>query len=317
MPVIICVAADLLLGCNLLYDCPYGSDDWNSDQFFKANRGKRAEFVDYCETLVSILDHQGRMPGRYIDPHMIKVRFEGEQEVHSLQAQHFIALDATKVQPAFSAGKNQRFGDLPHPVLFYPGDKVRLKQKPATAMDTEHSVDMVFLGKPFTRDEVPRYHVAETSEEGAERKRLFNEENAKREPGQQLFPTSDLFPHGWNMAGEDLELVERGNAWALYNDPSKLSFASDEEELRFWARDGVSKRIFGAERIGLASATLSFKKSSVDVILPSTLYPPSSDEPERYEGHKLFDCWSGHRERVRALTSRVYPTLTELTEEPA
>ena len=160
MSVTIRASVALQPGCKLYYDCPLKGGDYKSEQFFEKHRGKYATFIGYSEKLVDVLDFQGRLPGRYIDLEGVQVQFDGE-EVRGLNILHFIVADASKAQLMDAAAKDQRLGDLPHSPLFYPGDTVRFKKKPDVegVTDEPRKVQQIFLCKPFTQDDVPRYEV--------------------------------------------------------------------------------------------------------------------------------------------------------------
>ncbi len=322
MPVVVRAVVSLRPGCKLYYDPPLRGDSFESDRFFDSHRGEYATFVEYSEDLVGVLDYRGRMPGRYINLEGLKVQFDGEKEVRSLNILHFVVVDAVHATVSYNAGDDQRLGDLPHPILFYPGDLVRFKPYKEGREDVPRLVRSLFIGKGiFAKDDMPRYEVMEVATETEERNRKFDEENAKRPKEKRLVKNILDGSHGWNTPGEELELVSRGNVWALYNDPSKLRFASDQEESNFWARDGISKVVASepessAQRAALIpvyayelDAAYNLFAARVGDVLQSTRskhLPAVAGEVAQYRVHILHECFAEHRERVRALTERLW-----------
>ncbi len=320
MSVTIRAVVSLEPGCKLYYDCPLRSDSYSSQNFFDTHRGKYATFKEYSEKLIDVLDLHGRIPGRYVDPKGVVVEFDGE-DAKSLNILHFVVADASKSKLVDASQKDQRLGDLPHPLLFYPGDTVRFKKKPdgAGVTDDPRKMQQIFLGKPFTNDSFPRYEVMETESETAERIRKFDEENAERKEEHRLWSSPIRGARGWNTAGDDIELVARGNVWALYNDPTKLAFESDDAEAAFWAQDGicryvqdeVKQGVLGIHKralnstfgLSLEDAHRLYAGGHADVIA-STFSNPG-DGP-RYEAKRMHDCFAQHRARIRALTYKLW-----------
>lgn len=198
-------------------------------------------------------------------------------------------------------------GDLLHPILFYPGDQVRLTEKPQHEPDSfdlslVREVREVFLGKEeLAPGGIPRYQVYEADAEYEARKRL--EESKPR-----LMFSRRVERREWNRAGENLQLVSRGNVWALYNDPSKLSFVDDQQESEFWATPGISR----IAKSGIQTPTEAyalFEKGVGDIVgVPDyAKHAPTGS----YIVFKLNDCFGQHRERVRALTKRLYEPQLE------
>jgi len=326
MSVVIRAAVALQPGCRLYYDCPLGGADYESREFFDKHRGKIATFVGYNEKLVGVLDHKGRLPGRYVETSDIRVQFDDE-EPRSLNADHFVILDPAKATMAESATENQRIGDLIHPILFYSGDMVRVKKQLNLFSAEVHEIGGVFLGEPFTKGGVPRYDVLESEEDAKERKRKFDAETEGMDLLQKVtigFGVSDR--QGKNMAGEDLELVSRGNVWALYHDPSKLTFKSDEDENAFWSTYGIcqfvsdedSSRLLGLPRrafdwyhLTLEQAYRLCKQEDADVIVPEV--HTNRGQPVRYQAMKLYWPFVEHIQRVARLTDRLWAEKAKQT----
>lgn len=300
-------------GCRLYYDCPSRGESFEGDQFFNKYRGKYAEFVEYARELVGPLDHKGRMPGSYLHPGGIDVRFEGETEVHKdRNIHHFIVVDTSKATLLNSVDQ-MRLGDLPSPVLFYPGDMVRFLKKPASALsDGPYEISSVFLKKIFTSGGMPRYDV-----------RAGVAEHEKREADYRALPDKErpifsslLVPISWSAEGHDLELVARGNVWKLYHEPEKLSFSSDKEEAKFWCGSGLSYHVsqatidsvLGAPKrsdpIGytFAKAWSVFESTLADLVEPL----PGPEDNRLYMVKKVMPCFQSHVSRARKASESVW-----------
>lgn len=282
MSVFIQAALSLEPGCKLIYNCPHGPNP-----FFDTHHGKIAIFLSYVESLVGPLDYTGRKPGRYIERERIKVQFEGEGP-EELNIHHFTVIDITKAKLIGNPEKDHCLGELPHPVLFYPGDSVSFKRKPDERFsDDPKFIRDIYLGHPFTVDSVPRYAVWEHSDY-------------------------------WNASGENLELIKRGNVWALYNDPSKLAFDSDKSELAFWGRDGISRLsgIENAESLMVRVISTTNKKTLKEAWRRFTRFEADliirdARDHERYETRKIHDCFAEFRSRVRDLTAKAWKNHAE------
>ena len=276
--------------------------------------GQRAEFVDYDSYLVGVLDYRGLMPGTYRNRGLMLLKFDDGGQ-HLISAKDVVVLPGLYVRHQHLADEEQeleRVGDLPHPILFYPGDKVWVKGQADFFPDDQHEVRSVFVGNEmFAPGGIPRYEVMETDGEQTARVREEDRKNIRKPPGQRVMRHYYVDRMGRNMAGDDLELAERGNVWALYNDPSKLVFESSEDELRFWTQDGISRRTFGDERQGLELVYNLFAKGHFDLVKPSDFYNTPRGSPVWYEGFTLREYFAEHRERVRALTKRMWENNLE------
>jgi hypothetical protein len=309
-----CIKAvvELQPGCRLYYACPLGpTDDPRSTAFFKRYHGKYAKYVGPSEKLYGPLNHKGKLPGRYASQSGIKVCFEGETQVHEgLNLIHFVVIDTDPSHVRFTESTDdERLGDLPHPLLFYPEDSVRFKQVPEGRADVPRFVSGIWLEEGYLHNGLPGYQVHENDDE----------HRARAKTEERFMPS--IVPFSWNMAGENLELVARGNVWALYNDPSKLSFASDNEESAFWAQTGISKLVSALDPAtsdselctisavsGLTAEIVwqGFQAERLDLIQLYDRPGSRRDENARYRTYKLKDCFQQYRERVRALTTRLW-----------
>ncbi len=321
MALILKTQVALMEGCELRYDCPMMSgEDYRSDAFFKKYRGRTAYFVGYNTKLVGPLDHLGRLPGVYVNPEGLKVRFEREEEVRSLNEHHLVVVDPTRSMIVGYAGPHQRLDELPNPILFYPGDTVRYKGDTLEKHGSEvRRVASVFLDKNFVKVEgVPMYDLFETKPERQAR----HETAAEDKSGSGFLRAGiDMIARTNKVSGDEIELVARGNAWALYHDPSKLSFYSDKDELEFWRMGGLSSMVAGskidsesieaslmASAFGHGSFDMAYKifvDGEADLVSAEEFKNPG--DKERYRTHKLHACFAKHSERVRALTKRLYP----------
>ncbi len=327
MSTIIRVPVRLKPGAALLYDCPLGGEGYQAQQFFKKYRGRRATFVDYGEKLVGLFDHKGRLPGRYRLSGALKVRFEGEDEVQSTQAVHFILLDK-QVEACDASSLGERLGDLPHPILFYPGDFVRFKEGKAPGQwdgDVPRRVKEVFVKEPLAPAGVPRYDIVENEDECQRRKDAIKTKLEKEK--SVTFTLSPFTSESHCATGEDLELVARGNAYWLYHDPTKLAFASDEKENEFWAArctrfvsnedatrllGKLERKIGGQPHLSLQEAYQLCKSEDADIIVEA---PPATfgRAQKRYQVMKLHSVFVENLHRVAALTDRLWAEKAKQT----
>lgn len=231
--------------------------------------GKRVTFVRYAEVLVGPLDPMGRRPGRYTDRDNMIVRYsEGELRV-PVKEVRFVDMypkpPAAHIPNGFS--QVDRLGDLPDQIVFWPGDKIR-------SVGERHPLHCVVTEVCLSIDEKPRYEVG-----GSECAQL----------------------HYRMYVPENHQVVCRGNVYKLYHD-EPLSFASDEEELAFWTREGISVCGLGRQGSGqpLWPCADFFRKGYVDLIAQTT---PNG---VWYRTYKLHDIFAGHRKHVRAFTERLY-----------
>lgn len=214
--------------------------------------GQLAQFVEYKKIFVGPLDMQGRMPGVYADPTTLVVKFSDGAQ-YSLHATNLKALPGLQV----------RF-DRPLP----PG------AEDARIGDLPHPIQ-------FWPGDLVKLNKKTPSVEQSVRGASFNSEGALQyDVGEG------------SVGGDHLDMVKRGNVWALYNDPTKLRFESDEEERSFWASEGISSR--------LPSGDMDFLQLAVDFFV---LFSPGGS---RLQPRRLHDCFAQHRERVRSMTKRLY-----------
>ena len=292
-------------GCRLYYDCPLMGDSFASNRFFSKYRGKYANFLEYCKQPVGVLDRKGRLPGFYVNAEDILVEFE-DGEKHALNILHFIVVDASKAKLADVSDHDQKMSDLLSPILLYPGDQVRFLSKSSEHILDDsgkfNEIEEVMFDEGVTSFGTPCYGVAKTEVTDYKWTRIRTTAKYK---------------------DEDLTVVTRGNVWALYTDPSKLSFESDEEELVFWSHDGISQMIpdVHADRLkregrmsyffgdSLEDSWKQFTSDEADIIVEALQV--NIDDPIRYNARRLHDCFAQHRERVRAVTERLLARQVE------
>jgi hypothetical protein len=267
-------------GMRLFYDCPsISGESFEADNFFRKYQGKTGVIAGFPTTLVGPFDEEGRLPGTYLTPYGIHVRFDGEEKVNQdLNLDFFVLLDPTITVTNEEFERAQRSGDLPNPILFYPGDKVR-------EQDDLLQVPRVVQEVGFDEDGEVLYVLAKTSE-------------------AHCLPKTET-------TAINLVLIERGQAYDLYNDPSKLSFGSAEEELRFWSQDGLSVTFYGSEddvpeyERSLAEVRKCVEQGEGDLILASERI--SIGERQVYTVRILHGAFAEHRERVRKLALETEP----------
>ncbi|MEK7510932.1 MAG: hypothetical protein AAB582_01710 [Patescibacteria group bacterium] len=301
-------------GMRLFYDCPLKGDSFEADNFFGKYKGKTAIIASFPMVFVGPLDSKGRLPGMYLKSKSINVQFEGEEQVHyGLNLHHFVLLDPTTTVTDAEYEAAQRAGDLPRPVEFYPSDTVRkgddLLQVPRVVQEVQFNDKGGLL-----------YVLAETQEAKDQRKaekdaRLAEEwEKLKANPDRlprMLFSGHD-FPQTETCKGSNLVLIERGPVYFLYNEPEKLSFASPEEELNFWAHDGLSRTFYDSRHgvphweWSLEMAREILGRGEGDLILSSRPSRSRSGEmTPRYTVRKLHPCFDQYRGRVREIALSV------------
>lgn len=258
-------------------------------------RGTEAEFLDHGTTLVGPLDQHGRWPGVYADPDVVNVRFDLDKYEIVLYTSDFVVLPGLYVrheQPLTSP--ELRLSDLPGPVPFWSGDLVRLvAPKVAAWKGLDERPRLLHVGFVGPRSGSHRffYTVYETEEERQER----------RTSDPRSIPKGRKRLH---VQVDDISLHQRGNVWALYNDPSKLKFASDQEEMLFWMQEGIRRMPKSKQELPTAYATPERALEKGEELL---LYRAGDDyQDELFVGYKLHECFAQHRERVRELTKRFF-----------
>ncbi len=248
---------ELVPGDGLKCDCP-GWDSHESKRFHENYNGKSATFVGYATHVIGPLDPRGRLPGLYADIHHIMVKFDGETDPKKVDV-GFFSLNhprSHKVLPAGFDFEAQRVGNLPFALLYYPGDTVRVVR-------VEHPDYNPWLNK-----------------EG--------KVGGMTDKGSYFVDFGDVQNLHFNPQG--LEMVARGNVNYLYTDPSGMRFDLDEQEVKFWAHEGIMR--------ALPTGDSEYLKLATDL-----LYATSS--PKFYRALRLHDCFARHRDHVRSLNQRM------------
>ena len=297
-------------GMRFYYDCPGMGDDFRSNAFFEKYKGREGVIVGFPTERVGILDSKGRIPGIYVSPTGVNVKFDGEEEVHNgLNLGHFVLVEpASTVVPEKSLN-DQRLGDLEYEILFYPGDVVH---KTDDLLRNPRMVDKVIL----MNDGTINYRLAETPEDESARKAEDEEERAKareKDGFEGVFAAMSVrsFARTEQVKGEEIVMVERGNLHHLYTDPSQMTFADAVEEIRFWSQDGLSATVYAKNRrmprweftLDLAQAIV--EKGEADLIIEREQFKNVTVTPDhgKFRVRKLHERFAAHRERVRELAS--------------
>lgn len=285
--VIIRTIVDIEVGMKVRYDCPSGSsEDVHSDRFFKKWRGHLGTIVGFFPEYIEPLHYTGRLPGVYNRNDCVRVQFDECDEAHVLKLIHCTLLSSVPTTGT------QQVQPLPQPLLFYPEDIVVLFDDLLRSL---RLVERVIISD----DGVPTYVLAESEDDYSARKL---KEAQKKEEGR-VFPSGMMsFPRTESCFAEQLELVEKGNVHMLYEGSvSEMHFDSIENEVLFWARDGLSVHVAdtGYPGCSLKAARELLKKEVGDIIVEVEY--TSNDEPGFYHVRKLVPAFASHRDRVRSL----------------
>jgi len=287
------------------YDCPHMSgESFKADAFFRKYKGAYGTIVGFSTEYVGPLDSKGRLPGTYYRPGGIDVQFDGEDEVHTgLNIDHFVLMSPTSTVDLDIPLTHQLAGDLPNPIRFYPGDVVCKTDDLLRAQRIVERVSVNDDGKLV-------YTLAETVDDRTAREKEDEERNQKaREDGHMFAGLMPSFARTEHCSGEQLELITAGNIHWLYVDSSKMQFGSPEDEVHFWARDGLSKTVYGESgmvpvwEFPFEKARQMLEAGNGDIIVRShefenvKIVGKSGDHQVR----RLHACFGEHRDRVRTL----------------
>jgi hypothetical protein len=305
------------VGTRVLYDFPYPPDDFRGRAFFEKYNGKAAVICGFAKEYVGPLDSCGRMPGTYGDFEVVDVRFEGERKVHTMSVNHLLVLDACKTVAVEDFSRHAKISDLPRKIRFYTGDQVRKKDDPKKETRLVQRVNVA-------DDAKITYMLGESAAEKQRRERKREEARNDR----TKIPSVMLgIRQAERSDGKGLLLVSRGNVYNLYSAPEKLRFASDEEELLFWAQEGVSRQVsqgHGSMLTGsplrgefsLAEALEICERGEGDFVIASQRFPNLvvTGRKGDHQVRELHDCFGKYRKRVRALAKRVKTPPEEKNE---
>lgn len=293
------------VGMKVYYDCPHTSgESFQADNFFRKYKGSTGTVVGFSTEYVEPLDIKGRLPGVYYRSSGISVQFDGEDQVHEgLNIGHFVLMSPAKTVSPDTPLTHQRAGDLPHPILFYPGDVVN---KADDLLCIERLVERVSI----TKEGIPVYTLAETEEDRNAREAEDEAQRKEaRDRGSILASMRSSLERTEKCYGKELKMLKPGNVHWLYNDPSKMRFTSPKDEVYFWARDGLSSTAY--QKGGLhpvweyshEKARELLEAGEGDLIVRCKTYK-NVKVSERDGDHKLrrlLDCFAEHRDCVRSL----------------
>ncbi|HWB34087.1 MAG TPA: hypothetical protein VG753_02095 [Candidatus Paceibacterota bacterium] len=257
-------------------------------------QGAIANFIEWGTELIGPLDNNGRWPGTYINPRVVRVQFPDKREI-ALYTKDFIVLPGIATLVLGSGKEDLRLGDLPFEMKFWDGDMVQLKPDKrdanhfVTLTDAPRKLEVLFVERTGSTS----YWVHETKEELIARR--------------VKDPTSFALLARATPEEGDFILVERGNLWALYHDPAELKFVSDDEEFEFWMQDGIRRVPRGKRKPPIVYESVDQALKAGEDLVEFHL-GDDSDDHDWYVGFKLHECFGVHRERVRALIKRKYAT---------
>ncbi len=293
---------ELRVGATIEYDCPFGSsEDYKSDRFFKKYRGKRATITGFPMEYVGPLDREGRMPGTYYRAGGVYAQFEGEEEIHALKVIHCLLVSQTTTLAHTDHLQSQRAGDLPYPVLFYPGDVVAKNDDLLGAERVVESVEMQGGGTAL-------YVLAE-SEDARRAREKEAEERKKRATaeGRWHAGVTCSIPRTERCGAEALRLLREGNVRRLY-EGRQLHFDSPEDELRFWAQEGLSRPVYPGDGFwffnDLSTVQNMLENGAGDLALReerNTVEVFDKHPERRYIVRRIHDCFDARRGRVRTV----------------
>lgn len=255
------------------------------------------------------------MPCVYYRTSGINVQFDEENMVHEgLQIGHFILLNVTETVSPEKSTTPQKARDLYGEILFYQDDIVR---ETTDLLKTNRTVKEVIV-----RDDriMTICELSETPDERIQREKLRElaiEARRVNTNHEDVYSMSQLLrrtqfdePENRRVGENELALVGRGNVYNLYCDPAKLAFSSDEEEILFWGRDGISYRHYGVDDtlssfggISLEEARAQVQAEEADIIIRAKEYKNIVCQGGGdYYVRSLHTCFSQFRKRARNLS---------------
>ncbi len=287
-------------GMRVLYSPLYPPDDFKGHRFDKKYSGSTAVVRGFDQEYVAPLDTKGRWPGAYAESSIVNVCFEGEKEVFSSDVSHLIVLDACETIKAEDATMGERIGDLPYKLRFYPGDRVRKRG--------DKTGEVRFVENVRIHDKgVIVYALSESTASRNRREKIRLESGG-------VATSNIILPQAESSDGKGFVVASRGNVYDLYCAPEKLSFTSDEQELAFWAQDGVSRAITHGKNLmsiryewPLEEARRIVAGGGGDFVIKSREYKNVvvTGRKGTHQVRELHGCFAQYRERVRAVAARV------------
>ncbi len=261
-------------------------------KFYSKYRGRAGTVVEFTTERVLPLDSSGRWPGEYYSG--FGVRFDGDYEVLYPVGSDCEVIGGPLSIPEESATNSVHTKRQTLPV--YPGDVVQVKSTPLQLPTIVCSVWNEFAGPNLVSCDVVCAPAIEA---------FFAERTLTRADIKEL---AILFHDARrnltdSFSSIELELLERGNVYWLYNDPTKLHFLSSEAELCFWEMDGLSDSIRHEDQLqfSLSQAKELQQSGQGDLIVESKYSDPRE---KKYNVRRIHDCFGLHRARVRELGSK-------------
>jgi hypothetical protein len=237
----------------------------------------------------------------------LKVQFEKDDTVYdklNLNLNHFVVVGPAEIFP----DETDNFvSGLPEDPDFYPFDVVAkqgdLLAEPRLIVSVDYNQGGQLVCDLADTEDMERVR---HTKERAERDRTKTE---------GLWYPSITFNSGESINADRLLLVERGNVYWLYHDYTKLNFASSEEELGFWAIDGISKVVHLDQgwRFSLKRAREIVASGDGDIVIESR---HATRETSGYEVRRLHDIFKQHRDRVRVLADGAVVSEVRQTRDP-
>ena len=276
--------------------------------FFQKYRHTYGTIAGFSTEYAGPLDSKGRLPGTYYTSDGIDVRFDGEDTVHTdLNIKAFILISTTTTTSIDSPLTHQWVGELPNPIEFYPDDIVR---KADDLLQTERVIESVDINK----DGSLVYTLAETKNDRVARKndheKILNRPRKSGDWLERILPRRARTEHCF---GKQLVFVKAGNVRRLYKEPTSMYFDSPSDELRFWARDGISSLYFGKGSVfqlgfSLNDARHILEAGECDIIVCT------DKVSNHHQIYKLHNCFEQHRNRVRTLAHSLKIPPNEIAE---
>lgn len=251
--------------------------------------GRVGTIVNFTTERVLPLDSSGRWPGEYYSG--FGVRFDGDYEVLYPNGHDCEIIDGPVEVPKVGATNSVHTKRQTLPV--YPGDVVRVKGAPLQLPTIVCSIWNEFTGPALVSCDVVCAAAMET---------FFAERTLTAADTKEL---STLFHDARrnltdSFSSLELELLERGNVYWLYNDPTKLNFSSLEAELCFWEMDGLSDSVSYEDQFQFSlGQAKELQRSGQGELIVESKYSDPRDK--KYSVRRIYDCFEPYRARVREL----------------
>ncbi len=258
-------------------------------EFYLKYHGRAGTVVEFTTERVLPLDSSGRWPGEYYSG--FGVRFDDDYEVLYPVGSDCEVIGGPLSIPEEGATNSVHTKRQTLPV--YPGDVVQVKNAPLQLPTIVCSVWNEFAGPNLVSCDVVCAPAIEA---------FFAERSLTRVDIKEL---AILFHDAQrnltdSFSSIELELLERGNVYWLYNDPTKMDFLSSEAELCFWEMEGLSDFVRYEEQFqfSLGQAKQLRDSGQGELIVESKYSDPRE---KKYNVRRIHDCFGLHRARVREL----------------